>query len=281
MTASTPYRYEDIDWPLLRAEAMAKKGWKKKGPKDWDSKSKGFAERTKNNAYVDLFLSHLPLSNSSTVLDIGAGPGTLALPIAKTVKSITAIDFSAGMLKTLNNSAEEDGIENIRTIQCAWEDDWAKKNIEPHDIAVASRSMGVKDLEAALIKINSFAKKFVFISDRIGSTPFEAAAFHAIGRNFQPGPDYIYTLNTLYNLGIHPNVTVLEIDKELHFKTMEEAFQSFQWMFQNLNDNEKSSLNNYINSRITDRNDGGFTVERETPARWALIWWKKESNISL
>lgn len=77
------------------------------------------------------------------------------------------------MLDTLEERAVEDNVDNIHTVQCAWEDDWAEKGLKAHDIAIASRSMGVKDLKAALIKINGFGSRFIFLTDRIGSTPLK------------------------------------------------------------------------------------------------------------
>lgn len=269
------HTYNDIDWARLRANAMDKKGWKKKDEKDWDKKAQSFSSRTRTHKYVDLFIDHLPLEDSVTVLDVGSGPGTLALPIAEKVQEVTALDFSGAMLDILQSHAKEKSLTNIRTVKCSWEDDWSSKDILPHDIAIASRSLGVADLENALLKLNEFGKQYVFLTDRIGPTPFESGAFKALNRPFKPGPDYIYTLNTLYSLGIHPNVTVLEIDRRVHYTSQETALDSFAWMFSDLTVEETKLLQNYIDTRTIEKNDTGIIVERETPVRWALIWWKK------
>jgi SAM-dependent methyltransferase len=273
--SKTPQTYEDIDWTTLRANAMNRKGWKSKGPKEWDSKAPAFSRRNKDSLYTSLFLSQLPLKSSYTVLDIGSGPGTLAIPIAEKVKKITAVDFSRGMLDTLQEIAAQEQLNNITTIQCAWEDDWYSRGIEPHDIAIASRSMGVRDLAAALKKINSYGEKFIFISDRIGQTPFEESAFTALDRPFQPGPDYIYTLNTLYTLGIYPNVTVLQLETDTAYENIDEAVKSYSWMFKDITREETNLLEKYISERIVERQGDRITVRRDHPHRWALIWWGK------
>lgn len=268
--------YSDIDWLRLRKNAMAQKGWKRKGPDDWDEKAKSFSSRTKNNDYVDLFVDELPLDSSFSVLDIGSGPGTLALPIAKRVRKVTAIDFSKGMLSVLNQHAKDEKLENITTIQCSWEDEWPQKGVGQHDIAIASRSVGVDDLKTALTKINDIANRYVFISDRIGETPFEADAFRAIGRSFESGPDYIYTLNILYTMGIYPNITVLRPNPVSVYPSIAQALESYRWMFKGLSKKEETELKGYVEKNIIEQSqDGSITVRRNSPVQWALIWWEK------
>lgn len=270
--------YADIDWATLRANALQHKGWRNKGPKEWDAKASSFAARNKSTTYVDLFLALLPLEADMSVLDVGSGPGTLAIPLAKQVHSVTAMDFSSGMLTTLSNLATAANLSNITTVHCAWEDDWHDRGIHPHDIAIASRAMGVRDLAPALRKINAFATKYVFISDRIGATPFDKAAFNAIGRPFAAGPDYIYTVNMLYTLGIHPNISVLTLEAESTFSSMEDALNSYTWMFNDITPEEISALEKYLTGQIVRREKNLLTIHRDSPPRWAVIWWKKEQD---
>lgn len=278
MSNHGPKIYSDIDWTSLRATALKRKGWHSKGPKQWDEKARSFAGRNKSASYVELFLSQLPLDSEMTVLDVGSGPGTLAIPMASRVKKVTAIDFSKGMLETLMELAREEGVANIDAVCCAWEDNWAENGVQPHDIAVASRSMGVQDLETAIQKINSFATKYVFLSDRIGSTPFEEGAFTALGRPFTPGPDYIYTLNILYTLGIYPNVTILKLERDVTYDSMEEAVRSYSWMFHDITEKELALLQEYIGNKIVSSKGDTITVRRDSPPRWAVIWWQKDNS---
>lgn len=276
MTEFPPQTYDDIDWATLRSNALKKKGWRNKKAKDWDGKARSFAGRNKSSLYIDLFLAHLPLGEDLTVLDIGSGPGTLAIPIAREVKTVTALDFSQTMLDTLSELAAAEQLANIKTIHCAWEDDWQVHGIQPHDIAIASRAMGVKDLAAALRKIDDFALQYVFLSDRIGPTPFEIGAFEAVGRPFAPGPDYIYTLNILYTLGIHANVRILTLERDITYDSLEEAIASYSWMFNDITPQETAALEQYIAGQTIGRDGRRLTVRRATVPQWALIWWQKD-----
>ncbi|MBU1568747.1 MAG: class I SAM-dependent methyltransferase [Proteobacteria bacterium] len=278
MANSKIQTFADINWAELRANAFEKKGWSNKGPKEWDAKAASFATRNKSASYIDLFLDLLPLEPTMSVLDVGSGPGTLAIPIAGKVRSVTAIDFSKGMLEGLNKIASEENVTNIKTIHCAWEDDWQAKGIRPHDIAIASRAMGVRDLETALKKINDHASRYVFLSDRIGETPFDVAAFAAVDRPFSAGPDYIYTINILYSLGIHPNISVLTLEREMTFSSMEEALRSYSWMFSDITASETVALEKYLQRQIVSRDSNTLTLRREAPPRWAVIWWQKNGE---
>lgn len=266
----------DIDWNLLWQNARKQKSWSSKGAADWDRKAVSFATRNTGSPYVSLLLSRLPLSSERTVLDMGSGPGTLALPLAGQVCSVTAVDYSAGMLEVLNGQAAEKNIQNIRTVQGAWEDDWQQLGIGKHDIAIASRSLAVDNLVPALQKLNDHAREYVFITDRISPTPFDPAAFAAIGREFQSGPDYIYTVNILYTMGIHPCIDILRLDRDIVFSDREEALQAYVWMFQDLSGVEKDALRRYVESRIVASEGKQITLRREHPPQWALIWWKKD-----
>lgn len=276
MTVSPPQTYADIDWATLRHNALQKKGWRTKDAKEWDGKARSFSGRNKSSRYIDLFLAGLPLGGDLTLLDIGSGPGTLAIPIARKVKSVTALDFSQSMLDTLKELAAAEQLTNIRTVHCAWEDDWQARGIEPHDIAIASRALGVQDLAAALRKIDAFGRRYVFLSDRIGPTPFEIGAFQAVGRTFAPGPDYIYTLNILYTLGIHANVQVLTLERDITYPSLDEALASYSWMFNDITPQETAALTRYIAGQTIARDGDALTVRRTTVPQWALIWWQKD-----
>ena len=53
-------------------------------------------------------------------LDVGAGAGRYALPLARAVREVVAIDPSAGMLETLRELMAEHGITNVRPIEARW-----------------------------------------------------------------------------------------------------------------------------------------------------------------
>jgi SAM-dependent methyltransferase len=269
--------YKDIDWQTLWQNEREQKSWTPKSSKDWDKKAPSFAKRNSDSPFVDLVMERLPLKKDLTILDAGAGPGTLSIPMAKCVKSVTALDYSQGMLDALETAAKKQGLHNIRTIHTAWKDDWKQLSLEKHDICIASRSLSGPNLFTSLTKLNTYSRKYVFVVDRIEPTPFDEGAFKAVNKEFRSGPDYIYTINALYSMGIHCTVDIISLSPETTYPDIMTAMESYCWMFKELNDKEEKNLQKYILSNSRKAADGQLIVTRAIPPRWAIISWKTEN----
>jgi len=71
-----------------------------------------------------------------TWLDVGAGAGRYALPIARRVRGVLAVDPSPGMLGALRTGAADHGIPNVRTYEGRWPaDDALRTAIGPDPVA--------------------------------------------------------------------------------------------------------------------------------------------------
>lgn len=80
----------------------------------------------------------------ASILDIGAGTGTIAIPLAQKGAHVTAMDISEGMLAALNEDAKEQGItEKVRTHQSDWD---SFPLTEKYDIVIASMTPAISDL---------------------------------------------------------------------------------------------------------------------------------------
>jgi len=269
--------YRDIDWNRMWQESRARKSWRKKKSSDWDNRAASFAERNLDSPFAGLFLASIHTETDWTVLDVGCGPGTLAIPLSRKVRQVTALDYSESMLDELGKRAAKEEIANIEAIQASWDDDWQRLGIARHDIAIASRSLSVDNLAGALSKLNDFADKAVYLADRVGAGPFDPDLFRAIGRDFFPGPDYIFTVNILYSLGIHAHVDFITLDHCRIYDSREEALQSHRWMVDNLTAEEEELLCAYVDRNLRQTGDNVWIFSRQTPPQWALIWWRKES----
>lgn len=267
-------QYQDINWTSLWQNSRRQKSWQSKTADDWSTKARSFASRNRSPAYANQFLKLCRPNPEARVLDVGCGPGTLSIPLAQATAAVTAIDYAAGMLDELNRAARQRNLVNIKSVCCAWEDHWPDQGITPHDIAIASRSMNIDNLERGIEKLIAHATERVFISERIEPSPFDPDAFQAIGRSFQSGPDYIYTFNTLYQMGIHPRVEHIVLAQELRFADMAEAFASYRWMFRDLLPQEQNALYQFLEERVIHKGKNQITIKRNHPQRWAVMSFK-------
>jgi len=264
----------NIDWNILWIQEKNKKTWKSKTADDWDKKAVSFAKRTSTSLYTEQFMALLAPEPQWSILDAGCGPGTLTLPLAPMVRKVTAFDFSKKMLEILQTKAAEQKLDNISICHAAWEDDWQVLQIPTHDVTLASRSLAVKDLQMALKKLSHHARKKVVITDRVKHGPFDPDAFAAIGRPLNTGPDYMYTINLLYQMGYLPTVSYIHLEESLHYASFSEALDGYTWMFRDLNAGEEKRLKKYVQSITNILEDGTVSVQRLHVPTWAFISWK-------
>jgi hypothetical protein len=195
--------------------------------------------------------------------------------LAEQVKSVTAVDFSRAMLAEMQSRAEQKNISNIQAVEASWTDDWEELSIPRHDVAISSRSLAVQDLRAALFKLNDYAARKVFIADKVGSGPFDPDLFISLGRPFDSGPDYIVTVNLLYQMGIHAKIDYIELEQSKVFVSREEAVDASRWMLEDLTPDEEKKLEAYVDERLCRTDDGHWLFRRRTPVKWAFISWDK------
>lgn len=97
-----------------------------------------------------------------TLLDVGAGSGRFALPLAQSVKQVTALDLSPDMLAILEDRSADTGTSNIQTLRGTWED----TPIEPHDVVLAAWSLyRQRDILTSLRKLIGATRRTLIIVD--------------------------------------------------------------------------------------------------------------------
>jgi len=263
------------DWNRAWREMRTSKPSPARHAKFWDGRSRSFAKHVTRTGYAEKFLEIMEPRPEWTVLDMGCGAGTLALPLADKVQTITAVDFSERMLSILREECLAKNINNIRMVHAGWEDDWVKVGLGQYDVAIASRSLVVDDLKGTIAKLNHAARKSVFIVTVVGDGPHDRRAYEAVGRELQVGPDYIYNYNVLYQMGIYAKVDFITQQVQDTYAEREEAMESVRWMFPEITREEEEKLDAYMTRHLTCR-DGLWMLDYAKPVRWAVLWWEKE-----
>jgi ubiquinone/menaquinone biosynthesis C-methylase UbiE len=155
----------------------------------------------------------LDIDPSWSVLDIGSGPGTLALPLARRAKQVTTVEPSLAMVKRLEQHVDEEGLSNIRILPTKWED-LSDEVVGEHDLVIASYSLSFPDMREALLKMDRLAKRQVIVYWFAGVPSWERIRVDLYPRIFgrehiaSPMCDVLY--NLLYSLRIYADVQVLQ-----------------------------------------------------------------------
>jgi SAM-dependent methyltransferase len=262
-----------IDWETLWRTAEAHRN-RRRTPADWDARASSPKWQKVDVTYAGQLLPLLRPAPSWTALDIGAGSGALAVPLAHRLASVTALDFSEGMLGRLRERCEREGISNVRTVQGSWNDDWDALGIQAHDLAIASRSLFVSDLGAALAKLNRAARRLACVVTPVGDGPHDRRVFDAVGRTFFPGADYLVVYGRLHQLGICANVNIIERCDWTTYGSAAQAADALKWMLRDPTEPEIDRLTAYLRATLVSHG-GGWRFPAPSVVRWAIIWWLK------
>lgn len=266
---------KSIDWNEAWKKARTERSRKWKDAGFWNRRAPSFAKHASESPYATDFIRIMQPDPDWSVLDVGCGAGTLARPLARMVKQVTALDSSDVMLDILNEQCSKEGLTNINIMHTGWEDDWHNAGAIQHDVAVASRSLIVDDLKEALDKLNSFAKKKVFVSAIVGDGPFDRRLHEIIGRQLSSGPDYIYVYNLLHQMGIAASVSFVSNKEEKTYASCEEKLNSLRWMLEDMTLEEEERLRVYLNEKMVCEN-GRWKMPLNREVFWAVIWWDKK-----
>lgn len=137
--------------------------------KKWDEEAPYYDLMNKMEKHgTEMELELLPLSKDDIVLDIGCGPGRMTVPLARRVKEVYAVDFSASMIDICKRNCENAGITNAHCLQADWQNEEDLTLFPKVDVIVQARwSAGSSTLE----KYRRAARKCVVIIEWAKNPP--------------------------------------------------------------------------------------------------------------
>lgn len=154
---------------------------------------------------IQLILQDLTVPEGARILDIGAGPGCVTVPLARKGAEVTVVEPAEGMCQVLRERIQQDGFGNIRIIPKRWEDVTVEEIEGPFDIVLSSFALGMDDLQAAVEKMTAVCGGRVYLYWFVGETSWQQLrrrlwpALH--GKELPPVPEEDVLYNLLYCLG--------------------------------------------------------------------------------
>lgn len=255
------------DYFALYAEHMRRDGFAPKPPAAWDERAGDYGKQGAPGRYAEDFIGLLDLTGARTLLDVGCGPGTLALPLAARLERIVAVDYSAGMLAALRKNADAQGTGNVDTLLRSWADDWT--DVPICDVAIASRSVTATDLRDSLDKLSSHARLRACLTYLVGGSFVDPDILALAGVPGRRIPDHTIVIGALRQMGFDPRVDVIEIPGRFAGTADFDLFvQRLRWHTGDLDDAALARLREWYEADPVRAAAGG------RPMQWAFMSWE-------
>lgn len=199
-------------------------------PNFWDTRAKRFAARMPVSSVAgDPLYRRLRKATGrrSTVLDVGAGPGRFTLALAPHVGAVTAVDPAGKMLDICRRQAAKAGLANVTAVHSRWED----AEVTPADVAFSSYVVTlVPDAARFLAKLDAAATKraFLYLGAYTADAIMDPLWRHFHGTSRKPGPTYLDAVDVLRELGLKPEVEVVEVATRGRFKSVADAAKDYR-----------------------------------------------------
>jgi SAM-dependent methyltransferase len=227
--------------------------------------------------YSDMAATIVPIilgraEGARSVLDVGAGCGSLALPLGKAGLRVTALDPSKAMLDILAEDARKEGLKNIKPVQAGW----GEVELKRHDVVLcANVPVLLKGSESFLAEACDAARKYVFIIESAdpGGDKFYYKELYPLiwGKPFPKRDDYLRTYTTLHSMGIFANVELVEYDFDQPFDDITEALGFWKEYMGIVTEEHDAKLREYLDSKLVKKK--GVLLAR-FHKKAAVMWWR-------
>ena len=240
----------------------------------WDKRANDFSLMRKSNDYdfgrkVYAVLSHV-LTPDSTLLDIGAGPGSITIPFAQHIKCVTAIEPSKGMGAVLKENAKELGVENFNIIEEMVQDLPQDGSLDSQfDVVAISLVLWMfPDVWPRILQMEQYSKSYCAIVAGIPNWKNPRAASKSDVEEFQ----ILY--NMLLSQGRFPNVSVIDYKCE---RMVEDEIECRKIIYEQYEGDLTSEAEEQIRTEVITRaKDNKCLIS----SRSAVIWWSPRETVS-
>ena len=275
----------DIDWNAVWKEQYEKNA-ECRGRGDcasiWASRDRArsfLAQSREKPERIFQDIEGLPLKPASRVLDIGAGPGTLAVPLAARVAHVTAVEPAAGMAEVMSEHAREKGVANLSIVRKRWEDVDCRKDLDgPYDLVIARHSLGMPNIRDAIKAMCKASSQWVYLFWFAGDTGWEKAMVDLWpklrGREYRSGPKADILFNVLYSMGIYPNMETVQMDYARKFPDIDAAVKEFGEQYMISSPAQEEILRGHLQKSLSRTDDG---LQDSMTTRQVRFWWRVDS----
>ena len=207
-----------------------------------------------------------------TLIDVGSGPGRLALPLALRCRHLTAVEPSPAMAQAFLEEAQTHNIQNVNLVESTWED----AQTQPADLVLCSHVLyTARRIDRFIEKLTAHALERVLVV--LFWDPPQHRSYplwpDVHGETRLPLPAAPQLLELLDEMGISPHVENLPTPDFHGFQTADEVWQQTRGMLFLTEGSEKDRhLRSTIENHLEERG-GELFLKNSKPMRPLLITW--------
>jgi SAM-dependent methyltransferase len=229
---------------------------------------------------IELLVSELRPQPGKKILDIGSGPGVLAVPLAGQGAEVTAVDPALGMISFLKEriaaSAASGVILRIECLAKSWEEvDAARDLAPPYDAAVASLSLLMNGIDGCLAKMRSVCRGEILLlwtsSHGVWERHLRRLYPLLYGLDYVPRPGVELLVEVLKELGWRHEVRRLGFVYRESFGSRAEALEHFKRYFAVERPEQVAALQGFPFENLKP-GDGGLTLSHPYQAELIKVF---------
>jgi len=264
-------RPEDVDWVGIYNRRVASRS---NGDR-WEGVAELYDEWCRATGYPGPILNRVLsfVDETFRVLEIGPGTGAFTLPLAERVRELVALEPSPAMRAVLQRRLEERGLNNVTVLPVRLEE---AEDLGEFDMVLAAFSLGVRDLRAAVERMNLMCKGYCVLveGDRVeGDGVLAADSLLRERKGVEVGGPlpYIYRVNALYQIGIRPAVEIVGVRADVPW----DLYVRHRGAMYGVE----------VGDELADELErGGLLIERDgrrhlhSRGAYACIWWRPDDR---
>ena len=207
-----------------------------------------------------------------SILDIGAGCGTLSIPLAEKIKYVTALEPSKPMMDIMKREASKKGFKNINFVNSHW----GKVKLPPHEVVILANVPGpLNDIGKFLNQLEEIKPRLIILIRGVNpkNDKFYFKQLYPIifGKTVPEKDDYFAVYSYLYRHSIYANVRIISYNLDQPFNDLEEALK-FWKVYLSLKSKEYDQvIRDFLSKKLVKTPN---SLIARIPKKSAIIWWK-------
>ena len=259
---------------MIKAEHAQSDSMRKEDPPtdSWANFAQQF--RADPSRTDDALVNHLrgSIRPGQVVMDVGAGGGRLALPLALDAQKVVAVEPSPSMCRVLREVTEEFGVKNVAVIESGWLD----ADVLRADAAICVHVLYViQEIEAFVRKLEENADQVMVV---MYQAPPQSQIYplwnpvHGVPRLSLPSlPEF---LEVLEELRIKPDVQVVHTERNRGFESLDVAKEQLARRLYVIDGTPEMERLEALLPQVLEGKDGFHTIKDAIQLEPRVISWR-------